>query len=1093
MIGNTTICLIYRVQNSKIVILGGFLTKYTGKFYTFYDLSRGFSFYKIGLEVRFGGRMVSKDTLQNIFTKLNLADDALIRLSNKKWKEKVRLSNRISRFLEQTSPDAFFCLDNKPMILFYNDPTDKKKLHKQIWNFNEAPIIIIIERGNIEIFNGFSVNEKGADKGFLVKIGNHEKLDDFTYFKLVTGKTWEIYKDELTYRNRVDYRLLTNIKDAREFILSKFPKTKSEKTKKLYAKTTNALLGKIIFVRYLIDRKVILNFDKQSKIWTNDDFCVLLQNPKKTQKFFYYLADKKIGFNGDLFTINEDEYSIIPNDAYNILIGLLQSKDMGTGQLSLFDLYDFSVIPIEFISNVYESFLGIEKKEEEQKEDKKKNKKDDDGVHYTPLFLVDYILSETVEKYLSKIKDINCKVLDPACGSGVFLVETLRKLIERYKKQNKQIYENNKEKFKEDIKDIAIKNIFGIDKDASAVQVAIFSIYLTLLDYLNPPEIKTFKFPELLGTNFFCADFFDKETDFNDKLYEKDFAFIIGNPPWMRGKNEKKSPLYVNYIKERKKEEKIKGEPVVFIGNKEIAQAFLLRTKDFSNVKTKCALIVTSKTLYNLQSKDFRKYFLHNYLIERVFELAPVRHEVFDKSNDKAIAPACVLFFNYANGQNTDKNIIEFITLKPSRFFSMFKIFSINHHDIKTVQQNRVKEHDWVWKILVYGSYLDFNFIKRLKNDYPTIKKYINDSGNFIVGQGIMVGGGDENDVSYLIGRQYIDTKKDIRQFWINPDNHKTWQYNIVHRQRNKKLFKAPMLLITGGVTNELKSVSAVCYKDSVYRSSLTGIKSKTKGEIDILRQIAGLLNSSLFSYYNLMTFSSSCIEREESHDKETLDFPFFSESNISHTVKNIEELLSQKYKTVLEDSDIQPKVEEKYNELNNLIYNAFSVTEEEMCLLDYTKNIIIPIQMQHENYEKHFQPIQLDDIMLNDYATIFIERFKSSFISVDKQFIVEIWYTQQIIGMFFKIIPAKEYTQNIIYENKQNDESGIINFIGELSSKKITDKLFIQKDIRGFQKDYFYIFKPNEKRLWHKAVGYLDVYEFADAILQAGRDKVKI
>jgi hypothetical protein len=1031
--------------------------------------------------------MVNRGTLQDIFTKLNLTDDALIRLSNKKWKEKVHLPNRVSRFLEQTTPDAFFCLDSKPMILFYNNPTDKKKLHKQIWNFNEAPIAIIIESGNIEIFNGFSVNEMGTEKGFLVKIGNHEKLDDFTYFKLVTGKTWEIYKNELTYKNRVDYKLLNNIKDARKFILNKFPKTKSEKNKELYTKIVNALLGKVIFVRYLIDRKVILNFGEQSKTWTNDDFCVLLQNPKKTQEFFNYLADKKTGFNGDLFTIKKDEYSIIPNDAYSILIGLLQSKDMGTDQLSLFDLYDFSVIPIEFISNVYESFLGIEKKEKEQKEDKKK---DDDGVHYTPLFLVDYILSETVEKHLVKIKGTNCKVLDPACGSGVFLVETLRKLIEQHKKQYKQIYEDNKEKFKEDIKDITVKNIFGIDKDASAVQVAIFSVYLTLLDYLNPPEIKTFKFPELLNTNFFCADFFDKDADFNKELNGKDFAFIIGNPPWMRGKNEKKSSLYVTYIEERKKEEKINGEPFVFIGNREIAQAFLLRTKNFSNIKTKCALIVTSKILYNLQSKDFRKYFLHNYLVERVFELAPVRHEVFDKSNDKAIAPACVLFFNYANGQNTDKNLIEHITLKPSRFFSMFKIFTINHHDIKTVQQNRLKEYDWMWKILVYGSYLDFNFIKRLKNDYTTIQKSIDDNGNFIRGQGIMVGGGDDNDVSYLIGKHYIDTKTDIRQFWINPNNRKKWQHNNVHRPRNRKLFKAPMLLITEGITKELESVSAVCYKDSVYKSSLTGIKGKTKGEIEMLRQISGLLNSSMFSYYNLMTFSSSCIEREQSHDEETLDFPFFQGNNLSHTVKDIEELFSKKYQAVFEDSNIQLMIEEKYIELNNLIYNAFSVTEEEMCLLDYINNLIIPIQMQHENYKKYFQSIQLDDKMLNDYANLFIEHFKLSFISIGKQFIVEIWYTQQIIGMFFKIIPAKEYTQNIIHKNKQNDESDIFKIIGELSSEKITDKLFIQKDIRGFQKDCFYIFKPNEKRLWHKAVGYLDVYEFADAILQAGRDR---
>jgi hypothetical protein len=71
-------------------------------------------------------------------------------------------------------------------------------------------------------------------------------------------------------------------------------------------------------------------------------------------------------------------------------------------------------------------------------------------------------------------------------------------------------------------------------------------------------------------------------------------------------------------------------------------------------------------------------------LIERVFELAPVRREVF---HDKAIAPACVLFFRDAKGKNTDSNIIEHIALKPSRFFSMFKIFSIYRNDIQIIQK----------------------------------------------------------------------------------------------------------------------------------------------------------------------------------------------------------------------------------------------------------------------------------------------------------------------------------------------------------------------------------------------------------------------
>ena len=84
--------------------------------------------------------------------------------------------------------------------------------------------------------------------------------------------------------------------------------------------------------------------------------------------------------------------------------------------------------------------------------------------------------------------------------------------------------------------------------------------------------------------------------------------------------------------------------------------------------------------------------------------------------------------------------------------------------------------------------------------------------------------------------------------------------------------------------------------------------------------------------------------------------------------------------------------------------------------------------------------------------------------------------------------MPKNNFEENIIIEDKQT-ESEIIQFIVKLGTKQITNRLFVQKDIRGFEKDYFYIFKPNEKRLWHKAIGYLDVDEFADAILRSGRD----
>ena len=468
--------------------------------------------------------------LQEIYDKLSFTDDCLIRLSDKNWKKKVVLPSRVCHLLEENellrTLDAFFCFDNKPLILFFKDPQDRMALHQAIWNFNESPIAIILENNVVEIFNGFAIDE---NKQLLKRLGGNETLNDFTYFELVTGKTWEKYNDDINHKNRVDYRLLENIEAVQKRL----------KEKGLTQTTANALLGKVIFFRYLIDRHVRLNY-QEKELWDNEDLCNCLSNRDDFVAFIRHIENKDTGFNGDLFRISESEFSTIDQDALDILIRLLRSEEISTGQQSLFDMYDFSILPIEFISNMYEKFIGKENQE-------------DGGAYYTPTFLVDYIISETIGKKLKEASNYNCKVLDPACGSGIFLVESLRKIIEKYIEVN-EIEDTNTDDFRQALKSIAQDNIFGIDKDPSAIQVAIFSVYLTLLDYQKPADIRKFKFPNLIGTNFVCSDTFDLDNKDLKALEDKKihFDYIIGNPPWKGAGGDR---VVRKYIKERKKKE----------------------------------------------------------------------------------------------------------------------------------------------------------------------------------------------------------------------------------------------------------------------------------------------------------------------------------------------------------------------------------------------------------------------------------------------------------------------------------------------------------------------------------------------------------
>ena len=132
--------------------------------------------------------------LQQLFSALEINErDSLIMLSDKDWKKKVSFPSRVSRLLEDTekwSPKAIFCFDNKPLILFFENPENIAALHKAVWNFNETPIVVISENDTVTVYNGFVIDENTE---LLKLLGGDDVLNDLNYFELVTGKTFEKY------------------------------------------------------------------------------------------------------------------------------------------------------------------------------------------------------------------------------------------------------------------------------------------------------------------------------------------------------------------------------------------------------------------------------------------------------------------------------------------------------------------------------------------------------------------------------------------------------------------------------------------------------------------------------------------------------------------------------------------------------------------------------------------------------------------------------------------------------------------------------------------------------------------------------------
>jgi hypothetical protein len=987
-------------------------------------------------------------SLRFIFERLGLKkENGLFIFSEANWKGKGIFSQKIEYALGKIRPDAFYCFNNEPLVLFFEDPQDEKKTHEQCWNFNKTPVIFVDTKSGLKIYNGFSFDKRS---GFLNKLADENELGKFSYWRIVSGQLWIEYEREFSKQNRLDYKLLENIEAARDILIKK---------QNLSSSIANKLIGRLIFTRYLIDRNIRIGYHNNNGLLSSQEFLDLIRDRDALYDFFDFLNTK---FKGDLFPLN-GEKDDVSHENLEVLYRLFKGDEIGTGQLSLFSIYNFDIIPIEFVSNIYEYFIGKDKQE--------RNKS-----FYTPPFLVDYILRQTVVPHLDRANNpLSCRVLDPACGSGIFLVETLRLIILRFKELNPQLKPSQHE-FKQAINRLLVDNIYGIDKDKEAIEIAIFSLYITLLDFFEEPkDINGFEFPCLMGTNFIEADFFVGRG--KDQINPD---FIVGNPPW--GKVD--SP-YLEYIKAR---EKIEGQEIK-VSNKQIAQAFMVRVSDFCSSHTKCSLIVTSKILYNLQANQFRKYFMRNFFVDEVLEISSVRKQIFVR----AVGPAAIITFRCAFGHNTDDNRVEHISLKPNPLFSLSKSILVEKYDYKEIKQSIFKEYDWCWKVLVYGSVLDFYFIKRLrsKRSHSTfimniITKVKKRQSDLIYGsKGICIGN-KTLDVSYLLGMDFIRTDKifnDLNRYHINYRKDCKWIEPKVERPRKKIFFKPPMLLIKKGLQPNFRLVGSICEKKAVYTDDIFAIKSY-KDDM-ILKILLGLVNSDLMTYFIFITGSSTGVEREQVFSKELHPFPVILENKIAGKVQRLLELHK---KTYGQDGDefklggYEEEIGKAERELNEVTNELYKLTDTERDLMNYAFEICIPI-LQGKNNQVPFSP--MTEEALNRYASLYVEHFSNFHNSKENGYVqVDIYQTPHIVGMNFKIVSHKP--GEIFVWKKDIESEKVIEKVAGMAFQKVSNKLFIQKDIKGINKDSFYVIKPNQHKYWHPAVARLDIVEFENSMMES-------
>lgn len=627
-----------------------------------------------------------------------------------------RLEGRNDIRLGVLTPDSADSSSQQPLAIvceFQSVATSEslRQAHRLAWNFSRAPLLITLEPHLVRAWTCCeapssepSLHAPAAEipeaRWELTGYGSvpARASQSLHWLELVTGRFFRRHKARFNRDGCADRLLLDNLKHVRQVLLRQ----------QLSDDASHDLLARLIFIQFLFDRKdsfgtAALNATKLRSLHKegvlkapHNTLSSVLDNYKDTYSLFRWLDTI---FNGDLFPGKSDtprqreaEWAremeeVKPRHLKTIADFVSGRVAMKSKQRLLWQQYLFDAIPLEFISSIYEEFVT-------------KVRKNKSGAVYTPPHAVDFVLDEVLPWGSS---EWDVRVLDPACGSGVFLVKAFQRLVHRWR-----LAHPGDEPKPADLRLLLERNLFGVDIDPHAVRVASFSLYLAMCDEIDPKHYWTqVRFPRMRGKSLVCSDFFAEDAaGIRTKEDAARFDIIVGNAPW--GQNTVGDSDIARW--------KDAGWPAVYnsIGPLFLAKAaVMLKTGGRLSMLQPAGLILNNVGT----ARAFRTKLFGTVTVESVVNLAPLRFILFPN----AIGPACVVTFR--NEPPEDEELI-YVCPKPVAPTEDEYRIVVEPYDVHVVQRRQVIEDAAWWTALMWGGRRDVALIKRLE-EAVTLRKAV--------------------------------------------------------------------------------------------------------------------------------------------------------------------------------------------------------------------------------------------------------------------------------------------------------------------------------------------------------------------------------
>ena len=940
-------------------------------------------------------------------------------------------------------------------------------LRTQLWNHGQLPTLWIVTPQTVRIYDAFArptendetnplahvLGQLTAIKGFL------DELEGFHREHLDSGSFWNSGPGtKVASEQRVDRALLRDLHETRG-LLCKYGLTESE---------AHSLLGRAVFVKYLEDRE-ILRWDQLDAVGNISSFRELLGNAARTREFFSQLEDK---INGDMFP---QSYSELPNVNMQHLdiVRCFLSGDRMEGypehQAGMWP-YSFKTIPVEFISSIYEMFAHSTAPEDAEAH----------SVHYTRRGLVGLVLSLSMANLPE-----TARVLDPACGSGVFLVEAFRRLV--WTKEARL----GGPLSREEIRAILRGQIFGIDVDRDAVFLASFSLNLALME-LDPdlPSIDGFKLPGLLNTetedaspNLYVQDFLNVEHNFNraGPFLERGFDLVVSNPPWTAW-TESTAP----------QDPEVNGEGIRWgleymlahgIPDRKPDQAFMTRARDFTQETSRIAMVVGTRFLRqsSAKGKRWRDQFFGNNTIHSILDLSDLVSEniLFGRSSSTRLPASVVIFSPKEPSKDTS-----FEYLAPKRYSGIRRREQIllTSADTQTIRQSVVVEPGFQWTAAFRGSPRDLQLLHKL-GALHTLDQVLNraeiEKGTDR-GRGISFGNAGQRDAGDFKGLPFLPGQQEKQRYSISVASLEPFQRTTIASRSSNLILRLPALVLARRLVDRLPTVALVeptaDLDRLVIQDTYNGISFGHTNEW-LARRLNALLNSEFALYVAFMVGLELGIGRRviEQNDWYRMPMPrdiFDRGSSSWHSILEWEAILRSK---AINGDDIS----HEQSNLNELIYEVYELSEQEKVLIKDTVQYTI---------NPHIDKSERESAASSNLAVQQLESYASQ---VANQLNGILRYAGQFLSAVVCVLPDNSplaacrfvltYREEevAIQKIQYPDLTDLLSAMSDDLSRQVADNLFLHRDLRVYDSEGFWIFKPAERRLWSEASALND----ADAV----------